>query len=170
MCLRIVDVHVSCISHVDLQFAAFFIDPRAEWSTVQGCDWSEQTALWLVGINWLCSAGPWKGPPIALLRCLVGSLKRAAQLCPSVLLCMIYKPQHRGGLGPIWAFAPQIINFFSLRNWLSHVLSWNCTESDDSLPLLEGPESGPYPVYTVVSTFHKTMAMDIKLPYSLVNM
>ena len=30
MCVRNVDVHVSCSSHVDAQFAAFFIDPRAE--------------------------------------------------------------------------------------------------------------------------------------------
>jgi len=30
MCVRIVDVHVSCSSHFDAQFAAFFIDPRAE--------------------------------------------------------------------------------------------------------------------------------------------
>ena len=29
------DVHVSCSSHVDAQLAAFFIDPRAECSTVQ---------------------------------------------------------------------------------------------------------------------------------------
>ena len=37
------------------------------------------------------------------------------------------------------------------------------------ITMLEGPE-GPYSVYTVVSSFHKTMAMDIKLPYGLVNM
>lgn len=36
MCVRNVDVHVSCSSHVDAQLAAFFIDPRAKWSTVQG--------------------------------------------------------------------------------------------------------------------------------------
>jgi hypothetical protein len=30
MCVRNVDVHVSCSSHVDAQFAASFIDPRAE--------------------------------------------------------------------------------------------------------------------------------------------
>ena|SRR5215468_2159176 len=30
MCVRNVDVHVSCSSHVDAQFAAFFIDPRAK--------------------------------------------------------------------------------------------------------------------------------------------
>lgn len=36
MCVRNVDVHVSCSSQVDAQFAAFFIDPRAKWSTVQG--------------------------------------------------------------------------------------------------------------------------------------
>lgn len=30
MCVRIVDVHVSCSSHVDAQLAAFFIDPRAK--------------------------------------------------------------------------------------------------------------------------------------------
>ena len=29
MCVRIVDVHVSCSSHEDAQFAASFIDPRA---------------------------------------------------------------------------------------------------------------------------------------------
>ncbi len=29
-CVRSVDVHVSCNSHYDAQFAAFFIDPRAE--------------------------------------------------------------------------------------------------------------------------------------------
>ena len=34
ICVRIVDVHVSCSSHFDAQFAAFFIDPRAKWSTV----------------------------------------------------------------------------------------------------------------------------------------
>lgn len=36
MCVQNVDVHVSCSSHVDAQLAAFFIDPRAKWSTVQG--------------------------------------------------------------------------------------------------------------------------------------
>lgn len=36
MCVRNVDVHVSCSSQVDAQLAAFFIDPRAKWSTVQG--------------------------------------------------------------------------------------------------------------------------------------
>lgn len=30
MCVRNVDVHVSCSSHVDAQLAAFFIDPRAK--------------------------------------------------------------------------------------------------------------------------------------------
>jgi hypothetical protein len=30
MCVRNVDVHVSCSSHVDAHFAAFFIDPRAK--------------------------------------------------------------------------------------------------------------------------------------------
>ena len=30
MCVRIVDVHVSCSSQVDAQLAAFFIDPRAK--------------------------------------------------------------------------------------------------------------------------------------------
>lgn len=36
MCVRNVNVHVSCSSHVDAQLAAFFIDPRAKWSTVRG--------------------------------------------------------------------------------------------------------------------------------------
>lgn len=36
MCVRNVDVHVSCSSQVDAQLAAFFIDPRAKWFTVQG--------------------------------------------------------------------------------------------------------------------------------------
>ena len=35
MCVRNVDVHVSCSLHVDAQLAAFFIDPRAKRSTVQ---------------------------------------------------------------------------------------------------------------------------------------
>jgi hypothetical protein len=30
MCVRNVDVHVSCSSHVDALFAAFFIDPQAK--------------------------------------------------------------------------------------------------------------------------------------------
>jgi hypothetical protein len=30
MCVRNVDVHVSCSSHFDAQLAAFFIDPRAK--------------------------------------------------------------------------------------------------------------------------------------------
>ena len=30
MCVRSVDVHVSCSSHSDAQLAAFFIDPRAK--------------------------------------------------------------------------------------------------------------------------------------------
>lgn len=30
MCVRNVDVHVSCSSQVDAQLAAFFIDPRAK--------------------------------------------------------------------------------------------------------------------------------------------
>jgi hypothetical protein len=30
MCVRNVDVHVSCSSHVGAHFAASFIDPRAE--------------------------------------------------------------------------------------------------------------------------------------------
>lgn len=33
ICVRIVDVHVSCSSHYDTQLAAFFIDPRAKGST-----------------------------------------------------------------------------------------------------------------------------------------
>lgn len=37
MCVRSVDVHVSCSSHDDTQFAAFFIDPRAEGSTEMVC-------------------------------------------------------------------------------------------------------------------------------------
>lgn len=36
MCVQIVGVHVSCSSHVCTQLAAFFIDPRAEWSTTRG--------------------------------------------------------------------------------------------------------------------------------------
>ena len=35
MCVQNVDVRVSCSSHSDAQLAAFFIDPRAKWSTVQ---------------------------------------------------------------------------------------------------------------------------------------
>lgn len=30
MCVQIVDVHVSCSSHVNARLAAFFIDPRAK--------------------------------------------------------------------------------------------------------------------------------------------
>jgi len=33
ICVRNVDVHVSCSSHCDTQLAAFFIDPRAKGST-----------------------------------------------------------------------------------------------------------------------------------------
>ncbi|TYK30327.1 hypothetical protein E5676_scaffold3344G00040 [Cucumis melo var. makuwa] len=33
MCVRIVNVHVSCSSHGNAQLAAFFIDPRAKGST-----------------------------------------------------------------------------------------------------------------------------------------
>ena len=36
MCVQNVGVHVSCSSHVCTQLAAFFIDPRAEWSTTWG--------------------------------------------------------------------------------------------------------------------------------------
>ena len=39
MCVRKFDVHVSCSSHVDAQFAAFIIDPRAERYTVQGLEY-----------------------------------------------------------------------------------------------------------------------------------
>ena len=35
ICVQSVDAHVSCSSHSDAQLAAFFIDPRAKWSTVQ---------------------------------------------------------------------------------------------------------------------------------------
>ncbi|KAL0098725.1 hypothetical protein PUN28_020681 [Cardiocondyla obscurior] len=34
MCVRNVDVHVSCSSQVDAQLAAFFIDPRANYGTI----------------------------------------------------------------------------------------------------------------------------------------
>jgi hypothetical protein len=37
MCVRNVDVHVSCSSHVNAQLAAFFIDPRAKGSTEVVC-------------------------------------------------------------------------------------------------------------------------------------
>jgi hypothetical protein len=37
ICVQSVDAHMSCSSHSDAQFAAFFIDPRAKWSTVQCC-------------------------------------------------------------------------------------------------------------------------------------
>lgn len=37
MCVRNVDVHVSCSSHVNAQLAAFFIDPRAKGSTEMVC-------------------------------------------------------------------------------------------------------------------------------------
>lgn len=36
ICVQNVGVHVSCSSHVCTQLAAFFIDPRAEWSTTRG--------------------------------------------------------------------------------------------------------------------------------------
>ena len=36
ICVQIVGVHVSCSSHYCTQLAAFFIDPRAEWSTTRG--------------------------------------------------------------------------------------------------------------------------------------
>lgn len=36
ICVQSVGVHVSCSSHVCTQLAAFFIDPRAEWSTTRG--------------------------------------------------------------------------------------------------------------------------------------
>ena len=39
ICVQSVDVQVSCSSHSDTQLAAFFIDPRAKWSTVQCCNW-----------------------------------------------------------------------------------------------------------------------------------
>ena len=35
ICVQSVDAHMSCSSHSDAQFAAFFIDPRAKWSTAQ---------------------------------------------------------------------------------------------------------------------------------------
>lgn len=37
MCVRNVDVHVSCSSHGNAQLAAFFIDPRAKGSTEVVC-------------------------------------------------------------------------------------------------------------------------------------
>jgi len=37
MCVRIVNVHVSCSSHGNAQLAAFFIDPRAKGSTEMVC-------------------------------------------------------------------------------------------------------------------------------------
>ena len=39
ICVRIVDVHVSCSSHCDTQLAAFFIDPRAKGSTGEVIIW-----------------------------------------------------------------------------------------------------------------------------------
>lgn len=36
ICVQNVGVHVSCSSHVCTQLAAFFIDPRAKWSTTRG--------------------------------------------------------------------------------------------------------------------------------------
>ena len=35
ICVQKVDAHMSCSSHSDAQLAAFFIDPRAKWSTVE---------------------------------------------------------------------------------------------------------------------------------------
>lgn len=43
MCVRNVDVHVSCSSHVNAQLAAFFIDPRAKGSTEVVCIFSFYT-------------------------------------------------------------------------------------------------------------------------------
>ena len=37
ICVQSVDARMSCSSHSDTQLAAFFIDPRAKWSTVQYC-------------------------------------------------------------------------------------------------------------------------------------
>lgn len=45
MCVRNVDVHVSCSSHVNAQLAAFFIDPRAKGSTEMVCIFAYSTPL-----------------------------------------------------------------------------------------------------------------------------
>ena len=37
ICVRIVDVHVSCSSHCVTHLAAFFIDPQSNWSTAWHC-------------------------------------------------------------------------------------------------------------------------------------
>lgn len=42
ICVQNVGVHVSCSSHVCTQLAAFFIDPRAEWSTTRGWYFSSE--------------------------------------------------------------------------------------------------------------------------------
>ena len=44
MCVRNFDVHVSCSKYFDAQFAAFFIDRRAEFSTDQGCEFGFRLA------------------------------------------------------------------------------------------------------------------------------
>jgi len=42
ICVQSVDAHMSCSSHSDAQLAAFFIDPRAKWSTVQCCHFRQK--------------------------------------------------------------------------------------------------------------------------------
>ena len=90
-------VHV-CMSRKELVLLApggLLLYGLLGWCVV--CDWSEQTSLWLVGMNWLCSAGPWKGQPIALRRCLVGALKRAAPL----LVLVFSEALKRGAVWPM---------------------------------------------------------------------
>ena len=60
ICVQNVGVHVSCSSHVCTQLAAFFIDPRAEWSTTRGWYFKNFNFLYVIVFN---NYFRWQSPP-----------------------------------------------------------------------------------------------------------